>query len=96
LSPYIETSKLDATQPNTLIGLPENSIYDQDEKLWKWRDLYDHGFVDQEGNGTTFPFMNNIHYVVNDINFYLRSEQTYFNKVDGINGFNNYKNKTNC
>ena len=96
LSPYIETSKLDATQPNTLIGLPENSIFDENEKLWKWRDLYDHGFVDQEGNGTTFPFMNNIHYVVNDINFYLRNEQTYFNKEDGINGFNNYKNKTNC
>ena len=96
LSPYIETSKLDATQPNTLISLPENSIFDENEKLWKWRDLYDHGFVDQEGNGTIFPFMNNIHYVVNDINFYLRNEQTYFNKEDGINGFNNYKNKTNC
>jgi len=96
LSPYIETSKLDSTQPNTLIDLPENSIYDENEKLWKWRDLYNHGFVDQEGNGTNFPFMNNIHYVVNDINFYLRNEQTYFNKVDGINGYNNYKNKTNC
>jgi hypothetical protein len=96
LSPYIETSKLDSTQPNTLIDLPENSIFDENEKLWKWRDLYDHGFVDQEGNGTNFPFMNNIHYVVNDINFYLRNEQTYFNKADGINGYNNYKNKTNC
>ena len=96
LSPYIETSKLDSTQPNTLIDLPENSIFDENEKLWKWRDLYDHGFVDQEGNGTKFPFMNNIHYVVNDINFYLRNEQIYFNKADGINGYNNYKNKTNC
>lgn len=96
LSPYIETSKLDSTQPNTLIDLPENSIYDENEKLWKWRDLYDHGFVDQDGNGTTFPFMNNVHYVVNDINFYLRNEQTYFNKNDGLSSFNNYKNKTNC
>jgi hypothetical protein len=96
LSPYIETSKLDATQPNTLINLPENAIYDQKEKLWKWRDLYDHGFIDQEGNGTNFPFMNNTHYVTKNINFYLRNEKSYTNKDDGLNGFNNYKNKTNC
>ena len=96
LSPYIETSKLDATQPNTLINLPENAIYDQKEKLWKWRDLYDHGFTDQEGNGTNFPFMNNTHYVTKNINFYLRNEKSYTNKNDGLNGFNNYQNKTNC
>lgn len=96
LSPYVENSKLDATQPNTLINLPENAIYDENEKLWKWRDLYDHGFLDQEGNGTNFPFMNNIHYVVKDINFYLRNEKSYTNKNDGLIGFNNYKNKTNC
>jgi hypothetical protein len=96
LSPYIETSKLDATQPNTLINLPENAIYDQKEKLWKWRDLYDHGFIDQEGNGTNFPFMNNTHYVTKNINFYLRNEKSYTNKDDGLNGFNNYQNKTNC
>jgi len=96
LSPYVETSKLDVTQPNTLINLPENAIYDDKEKLWKWRDLYDHGFIDQEGNGTNFPFINNIHYVIKNINFYLRNEKSYTNKEDGLNGFNNYQNKTNC
>jgi hypothetical protein len=96
LSPYIETSKLDATQPNTLINLPENAVYDQKEKLWKWRDVYDHGFIDQEGNGTNFPFINNIHYVNKNINFYLRNEKSYTNKQDGLTGFDNYRNKTNC
>jgi hypothetical protein len=96
LSPYIETSKLDVTQPNTLVDLPENAIYDEKEKLWKWRDLYDHGFIDQEGNGTNFPFINNTHYVIKNINFYLRNEKSYTNKKDNLNGFNNYKNKTNC
>ena len=94
LSPYIETSKIKSK--DDFFNLPENIIYDSQEDLWKWRDVYDHGFVDQDGNGTTFPFMNNIHYVANDINFYLRNEQTYFNKTDGMNGYNNYKNKTNC
>lgn len=96
LSPYIENSKLDASQPNTLINLPENAFYDQKEKLWKWRDVYDHGFLDQDGNGTNFPFMNNMHYVVKNINFYLRNEKSYTNKQDGLIGFNNYQNKTNC
>jgi hypothetical protein len=96
LSPYVENSKLDAKQPNTLINLPENAFYDENEKLWKWRDLYDHGFLDQDGNGTNFPFMNNMHYVVKHINFYLRNEKSYTNKNDGLIGFNNYKNKTNC
>jgi hypothetical protein len=91
LSPYIENSKT-----NDLINLPENAIYDNDDKLWKWRDLYDHGFVDQDGNGTRFPYMNNTHYVVSDINFYLRNEKSYKNKNDLFGGFNNYKNKTNC
>ena len=96
LSPYIETSKLDITQPNTLINLPENAIFDNTEKLWKWRDLYDHGFIDQDGNGTNFPFMNGSHYIIKNINFYLRNENTYMNKNDLFGGFNNYKNKTNC
>jgi hypothetical protein len=96
LSPYVENSKLDASQPNTLINLPENAFYDQKEKLWKWRDVYDHGFLDQDGNGTNFPFMNNMHYVTKHINFYLRNEKSYTNKNDGLIGFNNYKNKTNC
>jgi hypothetical protein len=96
LSPYVENSKLDAKQPNTLINLPENAFYDQNEKLWKWRDVYDHGFLDQDGNGTNFPFMNNMHYVAKHINFYLRNEKSYTNKSDGLIGFNNYKNKTNC
>ena len=96
LSPYIESSKLDSTQPQTLIDLPENTIFDNAEKLWKWRDLYDHGFIDQEGNGTNFPFMNNSHYVMKNINFYLRNENSYINKNDGLIGFNNYRNKTNC
>lgn len=84
LSPYIETSKT-----KDILNLPENCIYDETEQVWKWRDLYDHGFVDQEGNGTTFPFINNLHYVVKDINFYLRSEKAFSNKNDGLNNFNN-------
>jgi len=82
LSPYIETSKVD-----NVINLPENVKYFDDEKLWKWRDLYEHGFIDDEGNGTDFPFVNDIHYVIKNINVYLRNEKLYTNKEEGLTSF---------
>lgn len=79
LSPYIETSVT-----NEIYGLPQNAKYFENEGLWKWRDLYDHGFIDSEGNGTNYPFINNIHYIKNDINFYFRNEQQFTNKQNKL------------
>jgi hypothetical protein len=87
LSPYMEMAKT-----NDIFNLPENTIYDKDEDVWRWRDLYDHGYVDPDGYGTNFPFANNIHYVKTDINFYLRNETQYTNKQDGLIDFNNRAN----
>lgn len=87
LSPYMEMAKT-----NDIYNLPENTIYDKDENVWRWRDLYDHGYIDPDGYGTNFPFANNIHYVKTDINFYLRNEKQYTNKQDGLINFNNRTN----
>lgn len=87
LSNYIETS-----DTNNIEGLPENAEYFQDELLWKWKDLYDHGYIDEDGNGTDFPFVNGQHYVMSNINFYFRNERYFLNKADGNKNFNN----TNC
>jgi hypothetical protein len=86
LSPYIETSNTDE-----ILNLPENVRYFPSEGLWKWRDLYDQGFVDQDGFGTNYPFINNTHYVKHDINFYLKNETGYTNKSDGIKIFDTNK-----
>ncbi len=90
LSPYTENGKT-----KDIFNLPENTKYDSDEGVWRWRDLYDHGYVDIDGYGTNFPFTNGIHYVKNDINFYLRNERFYTNKQDGITKFKN-KKITDC
>lgn len=82
LSPYIETS-----DTNEITDLPENVKYFESEGVWKWRDLYDQGFVDQDGYGTNYPFINNTHYIKYDINFYLRNEKDYTNKSNGIKKF---------
>jgi hypothetical protein len=51
--------------------------------------------VDVDGYGTNFPFTNGIHYVKNDINFYLRNEMFYSNKQDGLTKFKD-KKITDC
>ena len=83
LSPYIEKSDQNAVIDN----LPENAIYFPDEKVWRWRDLYDDGYIDPDGFGTDYPYLNDIHYIHKDINFYIRNEQVYTNKKDGIISF---------
>lgn len=88
LSPYIETSDTD-----DILNLPENATYDNDQKLWKWRDLYDHGYIDSDGFGVNHPFTNGQHYVKSDINFYLRNEETFLNKTDGIARFTEGKDR---
>ncbi len=87
LSPYLETYDTDK-----IYGLPQNAKYFEKESVWKWRDVYDHGFIDTDGFGTNFPYINNIHYVKNNINFYLRNEQYYTNKNNGVKKFK----KTDC
>jgi hypothetical protein len=94
LSPYMETAKMG----ETIIDLPENTKYFKSENIWKWRDLYDHGYVDPDGNGTNFPFLNDVHNVKLEINFYLRNEKQYINKSDGLDKFNyiGKKKKKDC
>jgi len=92
LSPYVEESKT-----NDVLFLPENTKFDSVRNVWKWRDVYDHGFIDTDGNGTNFPFINNTHHVMSDINFYLRNEFSYNNKNDSVKtGFSFYNSKNNC
>lgn len=88
LSNYIETSN-----SNNIVDLPDNARYYPDEKLWKWRDLYDHGYLDEDGNGTDYPFINGQHYVKTDFNFYFINEKEFYNKSDGFKGF---KDNINC
>lgn len=90
LSPYVETSNTD-----DIYNLPENCKYFENDGLWKWKDVYDPGFIDVDGYGVDYPFINNIHYIKNDINFYLRNEEFYRNKTDGLINFKNKLGGTN-
>lgn len=82
LSSYIETSNT-----KNIEDLPENAEYFPEESLWKWKDVFDHGYIDQDGNGTDFPFVNGQHYVKSDLNFYFKNERYYLNKTDQNKAF---------
>ena len=84
LSEYVETSNT-----KNIADLPDNAKYFPEEGLWKWRDVFDHGFIDEDGNGTDYPFVNGQHYVKTDLNFYFFNEREYNNKSDGFKGFGN-------
>jgi hypothetical protein len=94
LSPYVETSKSDNPwNTDVIFNMPDNAKYDTTDKVWRWRDVYDDGYIDPDGYGTNFPFVNGSHYVRADINFYLRNERYYTNKQNGLTDFNvNAKN----
>lgn len=79
LSPYVDKSDVEE-----IINLPDNAKYYEDEGLWKWRDLYDHGYIDGDGFGVNHPFVNGIHYVKTDVNFYLKNEASFKNKQNEV------------
>jgi len=50
-------------------GIPEYSYFSQSDNLWRWRDLYPYGYVDNDGIGVDNPFINNSHYPFKSIIF---------------------------
>ena len=42
--------------------------------MFRWRDLYPYGFVDTDGIGVDFPFMNGAHYPYENTIFRITPE----------------------
>jgi hypothetical protein len=56
-SDYIEEGS-----STSVVGIPPYAYYSTTNALFRWRDLYPYGFIDNEGIGIDFPFMNGGHY----------------------------------
>tara|TARA_R100000951_G_scaffold116776_1_gene130691 strand:- start:8739 stop:10457 length:1719 start_codon:yes stop_codon:yes gene_type:complete len=86
-SDYIESG-----DPNKIANVPNYSTYFEIEKTWKWRDIYEIGFV-QGNNGVDYPFLNAAHYPRRDINFFTSrtNRSTAFSNNDStsFSGANN-------
>jgi hypothetical protein len=90
-SSYIEESTT-----KDLDNFPKNAIYFVKDKVWRWRELYDHGFIDDNKIGVDLPFINGTHYVKFYIPFYIRSEYHYVKKEKVITPFTNRNYRNGC
>jgi hypothetical protein len=64
MSDYLETGERDKVDL-----IPDYAFYSDYDEKWIWRDVYDYGFVDSDGNGIDNPFINGSHYPFKEIVF---------------------------
>lgn len=48
---------------------PDYAFFSDYDQQWRWRDLYEYGFIDENGKGVDFPFLNGSHYPFKEITF---------------------------
>lgn len=68
-SNYIETGDV-----NTIEGIPSYAYFSQTSQEFRWRDLYTYGFVDENGRGVSYPYLNTAHYPYQNVQFRLIPE----------------------
>jgi hypothetical protein len=59
-----------------IVGVPNYSYYSNLSNSFRWRDLYPFGYVDADGLGVDFPFLNGKHYPFLNLVFRLIPEGT--------------------
>lgn len=72
-SDYIESG--DKTE---VAGVPDYSYFSEKEDSFIWRDIYEYGYVDSNGLGVNYPFLNGKHYPYKDIVFRIIPEGTNY------------------
>lgn len=70
-SDYIEEGN-----PSNTVDVPNYAYYSKKNNTLIWRDIYPYGYVDSDGNGVTYPFMNNKHYPYGNFVFRIIPEGT--------------------
>jgi len=56
-SDYIEEG-----DSKNVVGIPDYAYYSTTNALFRWRDLYPYGFIDTDGIGVDYPYLNDAHY----------------------------------
>jgi len=45
-----------------VVGIPDYAYYSTTNALFRWRDLYPYGYIDTDGVGVDYPYLNDAHY----------------------------------
>jgi hypothetical protein len=56
-SSYVEEGAAENTS-----NIPNYAVYNTSAESFVWRDIYEYGFIDNDGVGVDFPFLNGAHY----------------------------------
>jgi hypothetical protein len=78
-SDYIELANSDETD-----SVPDYAYFSQFDGLWRWRDIYGYGYIDPDGNGVDYPFLNGAHYPFKQILFLQTPLITDYNLFNSI------------
>ena len=76
-SDYIEEGSSETTD-----GIPSYAFYSNYNDTFYWRDIYPYGFIDSDGNGEDFPFMNGRHYPYQNFMFRIIPEGTNISAIN--------------
>ena len=57
-----------------VVGIPDYSYYSTTNALFRWKDLYPYGFIDTDGIGVDYPYLNDAHYPFLDSIFRITPE----------------------
>lgn len=60
---------LEFGSPTNTDGIPSYAWFSEYENTFIWRDLYSYGFIDSDGIGIDFPFVNGSHYPFKQVLF---------------------------
>jgi hypothetical protein len=78
-SDYIETGDKDKVDL-----IPDYAFFSKYDNQWRWRDLYNYGYIDTDGNGLNIPFLNGCHYPFKNIMFLLTPMKRNINLFNDI------------
>ncbi len=79
-SSYVEVSRINEADfyPDplnysgyTAVDIPSYAFFSSYDQQWRWRDVYTYGYIDNDGVGVDFPYLNKSHYPYSSIFFRL-------------------------
>ena len=76
-SDYIETGNIKNT-----VDIPDYSYFSTTYNSFIWRDIYEYGFKDAEGDGVDYPFLNGTHYPYGNFIFRIIPEGSNYRESD--------------
>jgi len=68
------SSYIEEGTPDKVSEIPDWAAYDESIQSFIWRDIYPYGFVDSDGIGVDYPFLNGSHYPFRNLIFRLIPE----------------------